>query len=294
MREPELIADTLYVIGGLYGNPYALARILELCADELGDALLVFNGDFNWFDVEPNDFRDINLEVLKHHSLRGNVETELAAASNEAGCGCDYPDWVGDAEVERSNQIMAILRGTARGEPQLTARLSALPMHLVAQIADVRIGIVHGDADALSGWNFSQERLRTAPENATRALEGASVEVFACSHTCLPILHEARGANGGLIINNGAAGMPNFAGTRHGVITRISTRPARRTLYGGQVRGVHVDALSIDYDHHAWLRHFDRVWPSGSPGALSYRKRIAMGPDYRMDQAHHPNSRIEE
>ena len=278
------------MIGGLYGNPYALTRILELWSDELGEVRLVFNGDFNWFDVEPDDFRKINREVLKHLALRGNVETELSAASDEAGCGCGYPDWVGDAEVERSNRIMAMLRETARGEPRLSARLSALPMHLVAEVGGVRIGIVHGDAESLSGWNFSQERLRTAPELATRALEGAGVEVFACSHTCLPVLQEAPGGHIGLIANNGAAGMPNFAGSHHGLITRISVRPARQAIYGARARGVHVDAIAVDYDHNAWLAHFDRVWPSGSPGALSYRNRIARGPDYGMVQALRLNS----
>ena len=32
-----------------------------------------------------------------------------------AGCGCGYPDSVGDAEVARSNAILAQLRETARG-----------------------------------------------------------------------------------------------------------------------------------------------------------------------------------
>lgn len=37
-RESELNADTLYVIGWLYGNPFALAAMLELAQNERGPA----------------------------------------------------------------------------------------------------------------------------------------------------------------------------------------------------------------------------------------------------------------
>ena len=54
-READLEARALYVVGGLYGNPFALAAALALAGEE--DAALVFNGDFNWFNVDPDGFR---------------------------------------------------------------------------------------------------------------------------------------------------------------------------------------------------------------------------------------------
>jgi hypothetical protein len=49
----RLEADTLYVGGGLYGNPAALAAVLARTADEPdGPATIVFNGDFHWLDVD--------------------------------------------------------------------------------------------------------------------------------------------------------------------------------------------------------------------------------------------------
>ena len=107
-------ADTLYIAGGLYGNTSALEALLELVARE-ADAKLVFNGDFNWFNVDAGDYRQVNETVLAHTATRGNVESELAHPAQGAGCGCGYPDWVGDAEVERSNRIMEKLRSTAAG-----------------------------------------------------------------------------------------------------------------------------------------------------------------------------------
>ncbi|MFN5191150.1 MAG: hypothetical protein ACK5DL_08460, partial [Burkholderiales bacterium] len=99
-RAADCVADTVYVIGGLYGNLPALEEILAIAAREVVAPTLVFNGDFHWFDVNAPTFAAINTEVLKHIALRGNVETELAPDADEAGCGCAYPDYVDDADVE--------------------------------------------------------------------------------------------------------------------------------------------------------------------------------------------------
>ena len=123
-RPPELAAETLYVAGGLYGNPFALDALLRMVDSEPG-ARLVFNGDFNWFDADDASFERINRVVLSHHAIRGNVETELLAVDGAAGCGCGYPDYVSDADVARSNAIMGVLAATARRHPELAARLVA-------------------------------------------------------------------------------------------------------------------------------------------------------------------------
>ena len=66
------------MIGGLYGNPFALKRIFAIAQQEPVTPTLVFNGDFNWFNIDDASFSDINLAVLEHYALRGNVETEIA------------------------------------------------------------------------------------------------------------------------------------------------------------------------------------------------------------------------
>jgi hypothetical protein len=285
-RAAEIEAETVYAIGGLYGNPFALDAILALAAAEPVAPTLVFNGDFNWFDAAPEDFAALNARVLEHVALRGNVETELASDDDAAGCGCAYPDWVGDAEVARSNAILATLRATARRLPELRARLGALPMHAVAAVAGERFALVHGDAWSLAGWNFSQERLREDPAHAAAAFAEAGVRAFASSHTCLPVLQpvDLRGGRR-LIANNGAAGMPNFRAARFGLITRISERPRGDALYGERLGAIHVEALAVRYDHAAWLDWFDARWPEGTPASASYRRRIVDGPSYEVEQA---------
>src|SRR4029453_12107350 len=119
----QLEADTLYVVGGLYGNRAALAAVLERAHQETGGpATIVFNGDAHWLDVDPDDFRSIGEMVPTHYAIKGNVEAELASEDETAGCGCAYPDYISDDAVDRSNQIMSRLRATAGRFPELVTR----------------------------------------------------------------------------------------------------------------------------------------------------------------------------
>jgi hypothetical protein len=279
-----LEAETLWIAGGLYGNPLALHALLEAYDADRGSKALVFNGDFHWFDADPADFRLVNETVLGFHALRGNVETEIATPAEGAGCGCAYPDWVGEATVEHSNRIIERLRATARASVDL-GKLANLPMHLAARIGELRIGIVHGDGESLAGWAFSQEALAT-PEGhaAAQALFAqAGVDLFASSHTCLPVLQ--RFESGALLVNNGAAGMPNFRGTTSGVASRISLRPSPSALYSVQRGGVFVEAVPLAYDQGAWLQRFVAQWPPGSDAHSSYWERLVSGPRYDPGQA---------
>lgn len=285
-RAPDFVADTLIVVGGLYGNLAALAAAEALLAAEAGDARLVFNGDFHWFDIDPDDFAAVDARVQRHVALRGNVETELAGDDDRAGCGCAYPDDVSDAEVARSNAILERLRRTAQSDPAMRRHLGELPMHRVAAVGGLRIGLVHGDAESLAGWRFSREALDQPAAavwlNAVR--QASDADVFASSHTCLPALRQFALPAGALtVINNGAAGMPNFSGAPYGVATRISTRPASgTTLYGKRHGALHIDAVALHYDRRAWQAQFLRDWPAGSAAHVSYWKRIAAGPDHDM------------
>jgi hypothetical protein len=282
-RDAEIVADTLYVIGGLYGNLEALEALRSLAAREYGPVTLVFNGDFHWFDVARNEFARVNREVLEHWALRGNVETEIAGEDSGAGCGCAYPLDVSDAEVSRSNEILERLRATARAFPGMRERLAALPMHLVAQVGEARVGIVHGDAASLAGWGFARDRLDDPSHRRwVESMFGeARVDVFASTHTCQPALREFALAQGqGVVANNGAAGMPNFSGTRFGLVTRIGRKAfsGPEKIEGVAFGAIHVEALKLAYDHESWVARFLASWPAGSPAHDSYFRRIVEGP----------------
>jgi hypothetical protein len=287
-RPADVATEVLYVVGGLYGNLPALAAIERMTAAENAPATIVFNGDFHWFDAEADWFADIERGVMPHRALRGNVETEIARATDiGAGCGCAYPETVPGNIVARSNEILSHLRAVT---PQAAReKLRELPMHLVAKVGGLRVGIVHGDATALAGWRFAQDELDNPKRRAwlSDIQMAANVDVFASTHTCLAALRDFALPGGRLtVINNGAAGMPNFSGTAYGVITRIAVTPSpHKPLYGLRRDDVHIDAIPLKYDHAAFLGRFLARWPAGSPAYESYCQRIVGGPDYTIAQA---------
>lgn len=286
--------DVLYVVGGLYGNEPALARVLELFARERGEKRLVFNGDFHWFDVSDAAFAAVNAAVLGFDATRGNVETELIDEpverhDTDAGCGCAYPAWVGDDVVQRSNQITVRLRATARRVPAAVRALQALPMWRRIDVGGRRIAVVHGDAESLAGWGFAAESLQDAVqcERARGWFAAAEVDVFACTHTCLPVFQTlpARGAAfAPIVLNNGAAGMPNLAGPREGLLTRIATRPftGSERRFGVERGGLFMDGIAVAYDEPQWHAQFLAQWPSGSAAHASYWPRISEGVAYAL------------
>lgn len=285
---PERRADVLYVIGGLYGNPQALEAIEAMAAAERGPVTLCFNGDFNWFNADDAGFRAVNERVLRHDSIQGNVEAEFAQPSDEAGCGCAYPESVDEDVVEHSNRIHAGLKRTAARHPDLLARLAALPMVARYRVGKVRIGVVHGDAESLAGWRFDPAALDDPAEEAWRAgaFRQAGVDVFASTHTCLPATRRFDFGGTKLVANNGAAGMPNAHGSRFGILTRIGLRSSpHRPLYGCKLGEVAIDSLAVNYDAGRWEQEFLKNWPKGSPGWLSYFARIANGPEYHLQES---------
>jgi hypothetical protein len=311
LYQPEMLAqparleaDTLYVVGGLYGNPFALRAVLERAYREpAGLAAVVFNGDFHWLDVDPEDFHAVSQAVLAHYATKGNVEAELAS-EDDAGCGCAYPDYVGDDVVERSNQIITRLRATAGRFPELVRRMGALPRYLTAGVAGERVGIVHGDPESLAGWRLALEAMEpgdpamrrqvgwrgrpTTPADLLDWFGRADVSVLASTHTGLPyaqVIPDGRGQR--LVVNNGAAGLGNFTGTGFGVITRLSSdpRPPADSLYGATVGALRCDAVALRFDLGEWKARFLAQWPPGSPGHRSYVTRLTRGTHLRLQQA---------
>jgi hypothetical protein len=282
--------DTLYVVGGLYGNLQSLARIEAMLKAESTPVTLVFNGDFNWFNVDDDSFQRINRAVLQHDALQGNVEFELHGTDNASGCGCAYPDSVDQQTVDRSNRIHERLKATASRHPDILAQLAALPLFARYAVGAMTVAVVHGDGDSLAGWAFDAAEIGK-PENQQRIssmFDSAQVNIFASSHTCLPALRRFALAQGqhGVVINNGAAGMPNFLHKSGGLLTRISMHPSPHpALYGAKLEGVFIDSLQIGYDSALWQESFLANWPAGSDAHQSYFSRIDQGPDYTLARA---------
>lgn len=279
----QVSEDVLYIVGGLYGNPYALDEIEQMAFAEerRGNRVkLVFNGDFNWFNASDSLFRDINNRVLGHSASLGNVEYELAKASSGAGCGCAYPDYVDQGTVERSNRIMERLQGVAEQHPDIQERLSLLPKYRCLMFGGLKVLVLHGDPESLAGWGLAHESFGAGNELIVREwLRATGADVIACTHTCLPLLWSAQFQNQArVVVNNGSAGMGNLREDPRGLITRIALQPpGTQPVAGFEQRGVHISLLPVAFDTDAWVSLFDELWPAGSDAATSYRQRILHG-----------------
>lgn len=286
---PSIEADVLWVVGGLYGNVEALRAIASaVLAERTPRVEVVLNGDFHWFDADAETFAAIEAGVAAWRLMRGNVETELARIEGEgadAGCGCAYPDSVAQDDVDRSNAIILRLRATARADGA-AGRLGALPMLRRAQVGCLGIGLVHGDDRSLAGWRLAHDALQASRgDGLDAAFDDAGVDVIASSHTCLPVADAWASSRGGrmlAVINNGAAGMANFAASTHGIATRIAAPgvpepDGLRVLYRASISGADVAAVAVDFDVDRFLQRFDQTWPAGSPAERLYRARIAGG-----------------
>lgn len=301
-REPLVGAyDAVLVMGGVYGNPFALEEGHRMVRAESGEALLVVNGDAHYLDAEPDAFGRVADALRGSLHTQGNVEYALATAEVDVGCGCDYPPYVADEVVETSNAVVSRLVEAAREHPEHRRSLGELPRFVRLQVGDARVGIVHGDLHSLAGWRLALEALEP-PDEATRAATGwndrqgevtdpaqlrewmdaAQVDVLCCTHTGLAYL-QSDGES--VVVNNGTAGLPAFAGTRYGVATRVATGPAPAdSLYGVQVGGVRVDAVPVRYDHDGWVVLFSHLWSAGTAGD-TYRDRLLHGPSHRLQRA---------
>ncbi len=286
-------AQTLYVVGGLYGNVPALDAIEAMAATETSAPTLCFNGDFNWFNIDDRQFAEINGRVLAHDAIQGNVEAEFDAGDGDAGCGCAYPESVDGETVARSNFIHTQLKATALRHPQLAARLKRLPMFARYQVGDCRVGVVHGDADSLAGWRFDVSELDdpAAAPWLRSVFAQADVEMFASTHTCLPAMRaftlaDARSSERGWVVNNGATGMPNFTVDLSGLCTRIGLTPSpHQAIHEVKVADAFVALLPVRFDVSRWHADFLRQWPEGSAAWTSYWQRITQGPTFSPAQA---------
>src|SRR5258706_1610396 len=73
-RAADLEAQSLYIVGGLYGNPFALEAVVDLPRPE--GANLVFYGGFHWVQVRAGEIQKRHASALEHAGLPGDVWAE--------------------------------------------------------------------------------------------------------------------------------------------------------------------------------------------------------------------------
>jgi hypothetical protein len=305
--DPPLVgSNTIYIAGGLYGNPFAAEAIAEMAHRE--DGRVVFNGDFHFFDYDKTDFLHVQGIVEDNWATMGNIELELSTLRTpDGGCGCHYPEYVSDNVQRWANLIVQRLQKTADGHPDIRESLAALPKMANVWVGGHKVSVLHGDPQQLSGWRLSVEQMDPPDEYLRRSLCGndiaagrrlpvtrrktieqwmdaADTRVLATTHTCLPFAQRLGTKRG--IINNGSAGIPNFTKMTSPLVTRVSTEPRHdQALYYFRIDNLWVEAVPVQVDQEKVQAWFEKNWPKGSAASRSYGQRMEQGPDWTIRQA---------
>ena len=272
-KSKKLEEEVIYIVGGLYGNRYALEIINKMAHDE--NAKIVFNGDMHWFDIEKEDF--LKIEELSKDSIKllGNVEFELLNNTLSLGCGCNYPEDVSDGVVERSNIIHNMMKENIKGD-QILNDIKERSKTLVLDFFGKKIAITHGDEKSMSGWECSNDNLKleSRKKELDSWFEENNIDILATTHTCLQAVYD-NGRN--IVINNGAAGMANVEGQTYGLITRIARSKHEKAIISQEIGGLFVELVKVDFDIEKFKLWFERIWSEGSPASISYKNRIING-----------------
>jgi len=194
--KPLQMSPVTYVIGGLYGNRFALDEIEHMRRREVHSTQFIFNGDFNFFNSSTTSFIEINERLRSDpltECLLGNVEIAVASDWEFKGCGCDYPPYVDDETVSNADEIVRKLKmvsdrvdtkldSKSEQKPCIRRWLNSLERFCVLgdsvncgdkkdedeEDNKERVAILHGDFRSLSGWKFAAETM-DPPDKDLRA-----------------------------------------------------------------------------------------------------------------------------
>ncbi|WAW14537.1 metallophosphoesterase [Peptostreptococcus equinus] len=284
-KENDIICDTVYIVGGLYGNYQALEEIDKIVKSEKSDCIIIFNGDIHWFDKDYEDFVRIENFVRTHIPLLGNVESELIRDKDiNVGCGCSYPGCVDDDVVKRSNIIHQEMKDMVDINSKIKDEIKKRQKICIVKVGDKRIAITHGDEKSLAGWECSRENLLdiNRQNELISWFKDNDIDVIASTHTCAPVALKLENF---AVINNGASGMPNFKDKHYGIITRISKCKSEKAIYSSKIDYIYIEALAVNYNINEFVDWFDNVWPNNSPASISYRERIIKGTADNIEDA---------
>ena len=244
-RAADISADTLYVVGGLYGNVQALDAIERMAAQEAVTAALVFNGDFHWFDAEPAAFAEIQQRVLAPPCAARQRRDRDRRGRRGGGLRLRLPRVRSRRRrraLQRDPRAAARARGAVPGQPRGARRAADARGR---QVGDARVGIVHGDASSLAGWGFAHD----APARAARHDAGSKRRSRWRRWTSSPSSHTCRA---GRSKHHGTRLRRQQRRGRHAQLRGTTLR--RRSRASRPVRYPRRSSRSACYGLNDWIR----------------------------------------
>lgn len=220
----------MLVFGGPYSNLQATDAVLaEAARRGIPPGRILCTGDVVAYGADASACCDRMMDSGAT-VLMGNCEENLAAESEDCGCGfeedtaCDLLSRAWYAHANR--QVSARHR----------AWMGGLPRRLHLELADGRrLAVLHGGAAEISRFLFA-----STPEPVLlEELGETGCDGVIAGHCGIPFARKLGG--GGLWLNAGAIGMPANDGTPRGWFSVLTPDP----------RGLAIEVLPLAHDHMA-------------------------------------------
>ncbi|MEL7250720.1 MAG: metallophosphoesterase family protein [Bacteroidota bacterium] len=196
------LSGPLLLFGGVYSNLQALEQMMAIVKEQgFQPEQIICTGDVVGYCAKPEEvvraIRDWGI-----HCIAGNVELQLR--EGEEDCGCDFND--GSRCDIFSRQWYPYAQSVLSKEA--IEWMHALPHHINFRYAGLRVRVVHGSVDQVSGYVF-----RSTPwSEKNEQLQKGEADLIIGGHCGLPFNHAQAGK---YWLNPGVIGMPaNDATTR--------------------------------------------------------------------------------
>lgn len=224
---PEPRWQRVAVLGGVYSNHLALARVLDDARDRGAEAILCL-GDLGAFGPSPDKVFPL-LRAAGVRTIRGNYDDSIARGLDD--CQCGYTD-------PRDNYFAAIsyrytFAGTA---PENRAWLAGLPSELRFRLGDLRVLACHGSPRQMNEFLWEST---TSTHFLQKLARDHSCDVILGTHTGLHWQRRLGAAS--WYVNVGAIGRPANDGRTD----------VWYTMLEASGKALDVEFVPVAYDHEA-------------------------------------------
>jgi predicted phosphodiesterase len=191
----------LLVCGGAYGNLQALETLAVFQAQAgIPDSHVIHTGDAVAYCADTEATTQF-IARRGWHAIKGNVEEQIAAGSQDCGCGFAEGSACDVASARWYAHAVATL------SPASKAWMAGLPSHLTFRMSGLRVRVVHGSVNQTNRFMWA-----SLPEREFAVeLDASGADVVIAGHTGIAF---TRFIGERCWHNSGALGMPANDGTR--------------------------------------------------------------------------------
>ena len=224
------------VCGGAYGNLQALEALAAYQSETgIPGSHVIHTGDAVAYCAETEAATQF-IATRGWHSIKGNVEEQIAAGAQDCGCGFEEGSACDVASARWYAHAVSTL------SPASKAWMAALPSHLTFQMSGLRARVVHGSVNQTNRFMWAS----LPKADFASELDASAADLVIAGHTGIAF---TRFVGGRCWHNSGSLGMPANDGTRRVWVSVLSPASSGITISHHALEpDVHTAAAAIRRD----------------------------------------------